>query len=287
MQLVRIEEAELVVIYDFSCFAYRIYHSKADNEGLALIERMLGHLTHLAGIKIAVILALDSPFLRKKAILSHYKAHRPKLDRDPKEIYQHVIDALPFYQASCLGEEADDVICTLVEQYRDKKIMLVTGDSDAIHLMDRPNVLVISEQTGKEWNENKFIKDGYYKLSHISAFKVLFGDTSDNVKPIWPRLQKKLFREAIWLYSDDRKTFIDAVMKILKEKVELSDEEINTAKMTMFGNYDLVIPNFNLKVELKEPELTDANHLIEIHPSLFFLLPFLGGETCREAVYEK
>lgn len=289
MRLVPISQAKLVVIFDFSCLAYRVFHSKTRNQNLALMDRILVHLSPLQGVDVAVVFALDSLFLNKTAMLPHYKANRPKLEENPKEKYLWILDLLPVYQIQASGEEADDVICSFVHQNPDKKMMVVTGDSDLIHLMERPNVIVINEKSGEAWTENKHIRANFLKLSQISAFKTLFGDYSDNVKPIWPRLRRKYFEEVIWLYSHDKKKFIEKSLEVMKEKYKPSEEQMAKVKSQIYANYELVIPRFNLSLDMKEPSQSEftIDSLTKIDPCLVFISKFLSGERTTEKIYER
>jgi hypothetical protein len=238
--------------------------------------------SRLSGLDVAMVMALDSPFLSKRATFPVYKDGRAKYPVSPKEIYLPVIDKLPVYQASAMGEEADDVICSLVagDLLKRKSLMVVTIDSDLLHLADSDNVVLINSRDFSQWKHRDELKN--YKLNHIPAYKAIFGDQSDNVKPIWPRLNKKLFEETIWLRSRTRAELIESCTAVLRDKLSFNEDQISAARAKLAENYELVYPKFDLNVTLTAPNNCKPQELAKIHPSLVFLSNFFSGGAITE-----
>ncbi|MBU0614090.1 hypothetical protein KJ766_02260 [Patescibacteria group bacterium] len=117
-----------------------------------------------------------------------YKATRKK--KEP-ELYAQipiicsVLDAYGVPSVSAEGFEADDVIGTIAKKYsKDANVLIVTGDMDALQLVDK-NVQVVSFVKGvseiKIYDEEAVIQRYSLKPSQIIDLKTLMGDASDNI----------------------------------------------------------------------------------------------------------
>lgn len=133
-----------------------------------------------------------------------YKAGRPETDAeliDQIERTKQIVEALSIPQFGVDNYEADDVIGTLAAQARPQlrssggQVVIVTGDRDALQLVEDDRVVVYMPSGG---GANKYIKDrgaalydepavkAKYGLSpaQIIDLKGLMGDPSDNIKGV-------------------------------------------------------------------------------------------------------
>ena len=131
-----------------------------------------------------IVLAWDSKHYWRRDYFPHYKKNRRKArDKDGKDwesifnclnkIKQELKDYFPYKNIEVHGAEADDVIATLVKEYPNEQIMIVSGDKDFIQLQKFSNVKQYSPILKKHVNGED--PNDYIKV-HI-----LKGDPSDGV----------------------------------------------------------------------------------------------------------
>lgn len=287
MRLTSFKTSELVVVFDFSCLAYRAFYAKTENKGSYLLDRILWHLRWAEGLSISLLFALDGDFLNKKAIYPEYKANRKVIPNfNPKDEYLWILEAFFCYKVSSFGEEADDVIASLVEKYPQKKFLIITADSDMVYLAGKENVMLINERDSEPFTDNKYLKKHYLDVKHISLFKTVFGDPGDNVAPIYPRLQKKLYEDLIWLKGHDKDLFWIEMKERLQEKYKLTEEILIEIEIKFLKNWDVVIPRNNLPIEVEMIKGGSTGTLLKIHPSYLFLRPFFTGAVIKSPPLE-
>ncbi len=120
-----------------------------------------------------------------------YKAHRKPMDSDlsvqiPKVF--EVLDAFDITQIKVTGYEADDIIGTLSEKFKDKfEVIIVSNDRDMWQLLDENVSVLIPDGRGS----NKFIRYTDVKdilgvqPVQIPDYKGLRGDPSDNIPGVY------------------------------------------------------------------------------------------------------
>lgn len=143
----------------------------------------------LADIKpeyAAVAFDTKAPTFRHTAYTA-YKAHRIAA---PEEMHQQlprvkeIVSALNIPIFVLEGYEADDVIGTLACQAVDKEVFIVTGDRDALQLV---NTHIKAYMPGKSLSDihiydgEKFEEKYGFKPKQLIDFKALVGDASDNI----------------------------------------------------------------------------------------------------------
>lgn len=116
-----------------------------------------------------------------------YKAHRISA---PEEMHQQlprikeVVDALNIPIFVLEGYEADDIIGTLANQAGDLEVFIITGDRDALQLV---NTHVKAYMPGKSLSDivtydgRKFEEKYGFKPKQLIDYKALVGDASDNI----------------------------------------------------------------------------------------------------------
>ncbi len=121
-----------------------------------------------------------------------YKEYKAKRVKPSQELYdqipliKEIIKALgiPIYEKQ--GFEADDIIGTIVQKTKHKKIkkIIITGDLDALQLVDRLTFVYTPQAGIKEMTvyDQAAVKKRYgLEVKQINDFKGLKGDPSDNV----------------------------------------------------------------------------------------------------------
>jgi DNA polymerase-1 len=127
----------------------------------------------------------------RKQIFNEYKIHRPKA---PDELIYQIIESRNLFEAFGIrtfetpGFEADDLIGTAVEKFKnvpDLKIIILTGDLDALQLIENGNVAV---ETFKKGVSETMIYDAEAVKTKLGVapeqvidYKGLVGDKSDNI----------------------------------------------------------------------------------------------------------
>ena len=194
-----------------------------------------------------LVLAWDSKHYWRRDYFPHYKKNRRKArDKDGKDwesifnclnkIKQELADYFPYKHIEVHGAEADDIIATLVKEYPNEKIMIVSGDKDFIQLQKYSNVSQYSPILKKHVNGE--VPEDYIRV-HI-----LKGDASDGVPNV---------------LSNDN-VFVEGLRQrpLSKKKIEAwkdGEFEGTTATQEVMRNYErnkTLIDLDNVPVELSE-----------------------------------
>lgn len=125
--------------------------------------------------------------------------------------------------------EADDIIATLANKYKDKnEVVVLSSDKDLFQLVSH-NVSISVPQNGSKPNKNIVFNDFYdqfgYYPNQVCDFKGLVGDSSDNlpgVKGLGPKTATKLLNEYDTLEGIYKN--IENISGSTKEKL-ISDKE--------------------------------------------------------------
>lgn len=138
---------------------------------------------------IAACFDMATPTFRH-IVYERYKAQRPEVPHDLSSQFSLVKEVLKAFDIPILekeGYEADDIIGTLAEKFRDERdveIVVVTGDLDTLQLV-RPRLKVYSMKKGISEimiYDEKAVEERYgLKPSQLIDFKGLKGDPSDNI----------------------------------------------------------------------------------------------------------
>lgn len=142
-----------------------------------------------------VTIAWDNEAKRRKSIYGSYKANRPRLTiseqiSDLKKIFLNLnVSQTDFY-----GEEADDVIASLVQQYKDQ-IFIYSSDKDMFQLVKDGHAIVLRPKRGKipeRFFDEEMVKETYsVSPQNFSCFQCFRGDNVDNIPGV-PRVRSKL-----------------------------------------------------------------------------------------------
>ncbi len=150
-----------------------------------------------------VVVVWDAPGpKRRKQVYPDYKANRDETPDDLRAQFaniRRVVDAYGFESVEYAGEEADDVIATLVREARDKdlEIEIATTDKDLMQLVtDR--VVVVDTMRDRRFGPAEVEARLGVPPEQVLDFRSLVGDSSDNipgVKGIGEKGAAKLIRE--------------------------------------------------------------------------------------------
>ena len=187
------EEKDPIILVDGSSYLYRAYHalpplttSKNQPTGaikgvISMIKRVL--IDHPDSPLAVVFDAKGKTF--RHDMYSEYKANRPPMPEDlvqQIEPIHRIISLMGIKLIMISGVEADDVIGTLAEQARQKRLNTVisTGDKDMTQLVC-DNVSVVNTMSGELLDENGVMKKFGVGPELITDYLALIGDKSDNV----------------------------------------------------------------------------------------------------------
>ena len=273
-------EEDPIILVDGSSYLYRAYHalpplenSKNQPTGaikgvISMIKRIL--IDHPKSNLAVVFDAKGKTF--RHDMYSEYKANRPPMPEDlvsQIEPIHEIIKLMGIKLIMISGVEADDVIGTLAEQARKKKLdtVISTGDKDMTQLVCE-NVSVVNTMTGELLDERGVKKKFGVSPEYITDYLALIGDKSDNV----PGVEKVGPKTAVkWL---DEFTSLENVIsnsESLKGKVgENLRSSIDTLKLA----HDLVTikKDVELPIGIEELEVgkEDNEGLTKIYEDLEF-----------------
>ena len=187
------EKQDPIIVVAGSSYLYRAYHglpplttSKNKPTGaikgvISMIKKIL--IDHPESPLAVVFDAKGKTF--RHDMYSEYKANRPPMPEDlvqQIEPIHQIITLMGIKLIMIPGVEADDVIGTLAEQARQKRLdtVISTGDKDMTQLVCK-NVSVVNTMSGELLNESGVLKKFGVEPKYITDYLALIGDKSDNV----------------------------------------------------------------------------------------------------------
>jgi DNA polymerase-1 len=141
----------------------------------------------------AALFDRPEPTFRKKEY-AEYKAQRPPTSND---LVAQIIEARHLFEAFGIktfekpGFEADDLIATLAERFKnepDTQVVILTGDRDTLQLIEGEKVVVRTFNKGVSdttiYDEKAVIEKYGFAPERMVDYKALVGDPSDNIKGV-------------------------------------------------------------------------------------------------------
>ncbi len=178
----------------------------------------------------------------RDAMFKEYKAHRPPT---ANELISQLIEAHNTFRqfgiavAEKPGFEADDIVGTLAEQFKNEpemRVIIFSGDKDNLQLVDDEKVVVELLKTGVSktvtYDKVLFLQEYGFAPEQLVDYKALVGDASDNipgVNGIGPKGATDLIRE----YGSVEKIYEEVGLidkKVLREKLEANRENAFLSK---------------------------------------------------------
>jgi DNA polymerase-1 len=203
---------------------------------------------------------------------SEYKANRPPMPEDlvqQIEPIHRIISLMGIKLIMISGVEADDVIGTLAEQARQKKLNTVisTGDKDMTQLVC-DNVSVVNTMSGELLDENGVMKKFGVGPELITDYLALIGDKSDNV----PGVDKVGPKTAVkWLNEYKN---IEGIKKNAESIGGKVGENLRSSIETLDLAHELVKIKIDVPLEIGIEDLAvsepDVEQLSEVYKELEF-----------------
>ncbi len=274
------EEKDPIILVDGSSYLYRAYHalpplttSKNQPTGaikgvISMIKRVL--IDHPDSPLAVVFDAKGKTF--RHDMYSEYKANRPPMPEDlvqQIEPIHRIISLMGIKLIMIPGVEADDVIGTLAEQARQKKLNTVisTGDKDMTQLVC-DNVSVVNTMSGELLDENGVMNKFGVGPELITDYLALIGDKSDNV----PGVDKVGPKTAVkWLNEYKN---IEGIKKNAESIGGKVGENLRSSIETLDLAHELVKIKTDVPLEIGIEDLavseSDAEKLFEVYKELEF-----------------
>lgn len=281
------ESKRKILIIDGSSLIYRVYYA------LPPLKTKNGELTNALYGFIRILLkavedfnpdlvgvAFDRPEPTfRHVIYKEYKAKRPPMKDDLKAQIPWIREFLRLNDIPLLeepGYEADDIIATIVNKYKDDLKYILSGDLDLLQLVSDKTFLIHPQKGITEFTiyDPKAVKDRFgvepYK---IPLYKVLVGDESDNipgVNGIGPKKASKIlekissvdeFKSKIKVLDSDLRELIEKNWNIIERNLELVTLK-NIDK-------DLILKPFEIKRDEKVIDFLKRYELKSILQKLF------------------
>ena len=285
------EEKDPIILVDGSSYLYRAYHAlppltTSKNQPTGAIKGVISM------IKRVLIDHPDSPlavvFDAKGKTFRHdmypeYKANRPPMPEDliqQIEPIHRIISLMGIKLIIIPGVEADDVIGTLAEQARQKKLNTVisTGDKDMTQLVN-DNVSVVNTMSGELLDENGVMNKFGVGPELITDYLALIGDKSDNV----PGVDKVGPKTAVkWLKEYKN---IEGIKKNAESISGKVGESLRSSLETLDLAHELVKIKTDVPLEIGIEDLAVSESSIEQLSEVYKELEF--NSWLQEAPVEK
>lgn len=196
-----------LVLIDGNSLLHRAYHaypglrtSKGElvNAVYGFTSILLNTLSYLQPSHVVVTWDVKGKTFRHKEY-PEYKAGRPPMDQelvDQIGLTKEMVRRMNIPQFEKKGYEADDLIGTLSKQAVGKRdgdveVIIVTGDRDALQLVEKERVKVCMPSRGKNRSSGQEVFDEKsvelkYGMKPVMMIdlKGLMGDASDNIKGV-------------------------------------------------------------------------------------------------------
>ena len=274
------EDKDPIILVDGSSYLYRAYHAlppltNSNNQPTGAIKGVISMIKRILidhpDSPLAVVFDAKGKTFRHD-MYSEYKANRPPMPEDlvlQIEPIHRIISLMGIKLIMISGVEADDVIGTLAEQARQKKLdtVISTGDKDMTQLVCE-NVSVVNTMSGELLDEAGVKKKFGVDPDHITDYLALIGDKSDNV----PGVDKVGPKTAVkWL---EEYTDIEGVIKNAESIGGKVGENLRSSLDTLELAYELVTIKTDVKLEIGIEDLKvqdpNADELTELYKELEF-----------------
>lgn len=251
--------ADKLLLFDGNALVHRAYHAlpRLSSPDGILVNAVYGFmLSVLSAIAlheptyVAVAFDVAGKTFRND-LYREYKATRQKADQalyDQIPIIQKLLEDMNIPIYGVAGFEADDVLATIAKQAKGLETIIVTGDNDALQLVnDRVKVYSVSRGVKRAVTYDARAVESRYGIlpNQLVDYKALAGDPSDNVKGL-PGIGPKRASQLVKEYG--------SVEHILEELPELKkfEHELRLAKKIV-----TLVDMVPLAFDLRQARLTD------------------------------
>jgi 5'-3' exonuclease len=183
-----------------------------------------------------------------------YKANRTHVNAVSAQemVIRKIISLLGIYSIAATGYEADDLIATVTDKFKDElDVVILTGDKDMLQLIGE-NVSVYDSMKNITYDEKTALEKFGVRPHQISDYLALVGDKVDNI-PGAAGIGPKAAQDLLSCYAgvDEIIESIDNVSDKYRDKLIKSMHELRISKQLA----DLV----RLDIEISREDL-------ELHP---------------------
>ena len=274
------EETDPIILVDGSSYLYRAYHAlpplmTSKNQPTGAVKGVISMIKRIRidhpESPLAVVFDAKGKTFRHD-MYSEYKGNRPPMPEDlvqQIEPIHRIISLMGIKLIMISGVEADDVIGTLAEQARQKKLNTVisTGDKDMTQLVC-DNVSVVNTMSGELLDANGVEKKFGVGPELITDYLALIGDKSDNV----PGVDKVGPKTAVkWLNEYQNIEGIKENAESIGGKV---GENLRSSLETLDLAYELVTIKIDVPLEVGIEDLAvlepETEELAKIYEELEF-----------------
>lgn len=192
--------------------------------------------------------------------LEEYKAQRVHTERTLEQI-DNALTLLKFCKGSrvkCPEGEADDAIASYIEQrVKNKRVVIVTEDTDMWQLIQHNRITVKSNRVGDVTPEVCRQRQGVLPHSMVLR-KALIGDKSDNIPKGVPRIGNKTLEDVARKSKD-----INGLKALVKSGTlgEKLSEKIKASRHAIIRNVELIRLKSDLRVIERKSEADTAGAL--------------------------
>lgn len=188
----KFDSEKTIFLIDGSSFLYRAYYGMRPLhttkgipvQAVYVFCRMIKKLMDAFDPKKMALVWDSKGKTERHELYANYKEGRQAPPSDlfeQKELIVKFADLIGLAQIHKPGIEADDLINSLVQDYKDKyKLVIITSDKDLYQLLDK-NVFVFDSFKDQITNTNDFEQKMEFPVHKLPFYFSILGDTSDNI----------------------------------------------------------------------------------------------------------
>ncbi|MCX5805390.1 MAG: DNA polymerase I [Proteobacteria bacterium] len=284
-----------IFLVDGHSYLYRAFHATpymSNSKGIptnttyAFISMLKKLMNEEKPDTLIVVFDSKAPSFREE-ISKAYKAQRPPMpDNLSVQIpyVKMVMEAMGIPILEQAGFEADDIIGTIVEKFREENVQMyiVTGDKDMMQLVSN-RVFIRDTMKNLLIGEQEVMEKFGVKPSLMTDYLALCGDTSDNIPGV-PGVGEKTAKELI-----DSIGSIEEIYERLEEVKKISvKEKLVAGKDLAFMSKELATIRIDVPIGKEVEHLVqkeeDSNALRRIYRELEFTLLYkeIGAENTKK-----
>ncbi|MGB2661386.1 MAG: DNA polymerase I [Candidatus Omnitrophota bacterium] len=189
------EDEKTIYLIDANSLCYRAYYAIRElstskgvptNAIYGVINMLRKLIREYEPKMMTFVFDMKGPTTRHEKY-EEYKIHRKPMPDDLSGQMQSIKEFIaafniPVFQLE--GYEADDIIATLAEKAKKRglKVTIVTGDKDALQLVDKTIKVLSPHTTSDKLYDTKGVRAKYgVEPDHMIELMALMGDASDNI----------------------------------------------------------------------------------------------------------
>lgn len=263
-----------LVLIDANALIHRAFHALPPLKNAAGLitnavygfsSTLLKMLKELEPDYIAAAYDLPGPTFRHEAY-EKYKIHRPKTPNELSSQIPYTKKVLESFGIPVLekeGFEADDIIGSLAERFgedKDIKVVIVTGDLDALQLVSDKKILVYTMKKGLSdtviYDEDAVIQRYGLRPEQLTDYKGLKGDPSDNIPGV-PGIGDKTASELLKEYGSVEDLY--KKLKIKNKKVEIKESLVkklleHEEQAILSKHLAVMVKDLDIDIDLKKAD---------------------------------